>query len=96
MSTFFVPYTRNVPAAIEIKGHKLLIVASEPEDIAADLQLIGADEIREIDLPGDEAQTTEVLADLAAEVGGGVVLTPAGVSPSVMIHSLEQELPWIH
>jgi hypothetical protein len=96
MTVFFVPYSGDAPAAIEINGHKVLIVASDSEDIQTDLSLIGADDVREVYLGRDDEDISEVLADLAANVGGGVVMTPPGVSPSDMIDNLSRELPWIH
>lgn len=94
MEKLFVPYTGNVPAALDIKGHRVLIISSQIEDIAKDLELVGGEEVREIELPDNDG--TKVLADLAADINGGVVLTPPGVSPRDMIESLESELPWIH
>ena len=90
---FFVPYQADGPAAIDIKGHKLLILSYSEEDMVRELEILGGDEIREVTYIHDE---NELLADLAAEINGGVVLTPPGTSVATMIKSLESELPWIH
>jgi hypothetical protein len=94
MSRFFVPYTGEAPTAIEIKGHRLLIVASSANDLDHTDALLGSDKIRELYL--FENEEAEVLARLAKEVRGGIVLTPPGVPLHSMLSSLEQELPWLH
>ena len=96
MTTYFVPYSNNLPAAIDIKGHKLILVSTEHDDMQADLEFIGGDTVREINLKDDLQEQTEELAKLAESVNGGVVLTPPGVSVSSLIRSLENELPWLH
>lgn len=96
MTRYFVPYIDNEPAAIEVNGHKLLIVASESEDMVNDLDLLGGAEIREVQLSEDDTEGSKILADLAANINGGVVLAPPGVSPRSMIQDLSEELPWIH
>lgn len=96
MSIFFVPYFDNTPATIEVNGHKLLIVASDSEDLQQEMSSIGAEEIREVIVEKEDEEIPAALADLAADIGGGVVLTPPGVRPLEMIDSLVKELPWIH
>ena len=96
MTKYFVPYTQDTPAAIEIKGHRLLLVSTDEGELLDDLDRIGGDRVREINLRDDSAEQTAALADLAATVNGGVVLTPPGVSVERMIQSLETELPWVH
>ena len=96
MEKFFVPYSGDAPAAVEINGHRVLIVTTLVEDILGELDLVGGDEIREFDLEESGADSSEIMADLAADINGGVVLTPPGVTPSSLIENLEAELPWIH
>jgi len=93
MNKFFIPYHFDKPAAVDIKGHKLLIVSTRQEDIEQELEAIGGSELRELELLESD---TETLAGLAADINGGVVLTPPGISVVQMLHSLEEELPWIH
>ena len=96
MARFFVPFINDEPAAIEVNGHKLLIVTSESEDMIADLDLLGGGEIREMTLAEDDSEGSKLMADLAADINGGVVLAPPGVRPRNMIEDLAEELPWIH
>lgn len=96
MQKVYVPYKDDVPAAVYINGHRVLIVCSESKDIVADLPLPSDTEIREMEIAEDDATQSQVLADLAAGINGGVVVTPPGISAKDLIANLEQELPWIH
>ena len=93
MGKLFVPYRDEAPAAVEINGHRLLILATTSMDLVAHLKTLGGNEVREVSFIEDD---TKALAELADEVECGVVLTPAGTTVKAMIHSLEAELPWIH
>jgi len=93
MGTFFIPFHDEAPAAVDIRGHRLLVVTSDLEDLVEHQNLVGADEIREMRVPEND---DHALALLAATAGGGVVITPPGVSVSAMLESLETELPWVH
>ena len=97
MEKFFVPYSGDLPAAIDIKGHRLLIISPDQDEMVDSLLTLGGSEVREIELnESSPDEATTVLANLAACANGGVVLTPPGIRVSTMISSLEQELPWIH
>lgn len=93
MTIVFIPYEHNRPAAVEINGHRLLILATSREEFEGELSTLGADEVRQIELVGDE---TEALAELAASVQSGVVVTPPGIAVGDMMQSLKSELPWVH
>ncbi|HQH28242.1 MAG TPA: hypothetical protein PLP17_12655 [Oligoflexia bacterium] len=97
MEKFFIPYAGDLPAAIDIKGHRLLIISTDHDEIEYSLATLGGSEIREIELRASNPdEASSVLAGLAANINGGVVLAPPGIPVSAMICSLEQELPWIH
>jgi len=96
MTRYFVPYDHENPLAIDIKGHRLILLSSDRENLALDLKKIGGDDVREIHLRDEPLEQSQELTRLAASVGGGVVITPPGVSISSMIRNLENELPWIH
>ena len=97
METFFVPYSGDRPAAVEINGHRVLILSPDIDNMSEEIQMVGGDRIREIAVPEhDEGSTPFVLEDLAHDIKGGIVLSPPGVSLTAMIESLEDELPWIH
>ncbi len=96
MTKYFVPYSKDIPAAINIKGHTLLLVATAADEIVADLSKLGGDRVQEMILKDSPDEQTAALAALAESIKGGVVLTPPGISVSTMISSLENELPWLH
>ena len=96
MTTYFIPYVQDRPAAIDIKGHKLVLVTTRRDDIAEDLTSVGGEAIREMRLNDNVMDQTTELSKLAASVNGGIVLTPPGVSVASMIRNLERELPWLH
>lgn len=93
MRKYFIPYAGKNPAAIDIKGHKLLILSSEKNSLNEQLQFFGGNEIKELRFIDENSK---LLEDLAEQIDGGVVLTPPGVSVSILLRNLEKELPWIH
>ncbi len=93
MTKYFIPFTSNCPRAIEVKGHRLVIVTTNRRELKDFGDFLGTEEIREFCLPDNE---NEALATLAASVQVGVVVTPPGMSISTIISSLENELPWVH
>ena len=94
MSKYFVPFIENHPAAVEVNGHRLLLVSTSAEEINEGLTEIGGKEVRELDLKPSEEET--VLAGLAQSIRGGIVLTPPGIQVRTMLKSLEAQLPWVH
>ena len=89
----FVPYVDESPAAIEINGHRLLIVRADVESDVTDFEFVGATEIREYSLDDDD---TELLASLASQVDSGVVIAPPEMPLSAVIADLQSGLPWLH
>lgn len=95
MTTYFIPYSNNQPASIEVKGHRLLLVATNPEDIEENLDEIGGDRVEQLEIAGNHLEQSVALSSLAESIKGGVVLAPPGVSLSNMLDNLEKELPWM-
>jgi hypothetical protein len=93
MSKIFVPYCENSPAALNIKGHRLLILSSSSEQLNNYLEEMGGTHIKAIDLFEDE---NEVLAQLAASIDGGIVISPPEESIEDIVRNLEDQLPWVH
>ena len=93
MEKYFVPYSHGNPLAIEIKGHRLLLVGKDRGKMLEDLDTIGADMLKEFILP--EGNKTQ-LAELAASVNGGIVVAPDGMTLGALQIDLEIELPWVH
>lgn len=92
MSTYYIPYRDNEPSAVNVKGHRLLFIVTQVEDILDCLPLLGSPRIKSVDYTGDE---NEMMALLAEETGGGVILAPPGMSVKSMVEELESELPWL-
>lgn len=88
----FVPFSSGSPAFVTVNGHRLLIVATEAEDITDELALLNAEELREITI-SEELEHT--LSQLAETGQAGVVVVPPGASASDVIQSLHSELPWL-
>ena len=93
MGRVYIPYSGEAPAAVSIKGHRLLIVATTADDLIESNRVLGGDAIKELEVQSDGGQA---LAELAKEIQGGVVLSPPGMSLSAMMTSLEHQLPWVH
>lgn len=93
MSKFFVPYHGDTPATIDVKGHRILVVWTQDDDLEADLDRFGADQIKELE---SATEDNEMLAGLANEIRGGVVLAPPGIDATTMLESLSRDLPWVH
>ena len=96
MSTFFVPYADDMPLAFEVKGHRLILLSSDDESIRNELDYIGGDELRELVIDDERPEESAQVARLAASAHGGVVVLPAGITPKMMIASLQSELPWVN
>ena len=50
MSKFFIPYDGENPAAVDIKGHKLVIVSTSAEEMLKGLQSLGGDHLEELEV----------------------------------------------
>lgn len=89
----FIPYIDGLPLTLNVKGHRVMIASESRIQVEDDLEELGADQVRELEITNEDASA---LADLAHEIHGGVVVIPAGVSVSFMVKNLESELPWVH
>ena len=96
MVKYFIPYVKDTPVAINVKGHKLLLLKTEEEGIEQDLAYLGGDSVKSLELAEDSVQLSSALTNLAESIKAGIVLTPRGVSVATMIKSLEHDLPWVH
>ncbi len=101
MLRFFVPYVNEKLAAINIKGHNLLLVSTESQELAKDisdkdLSILGANRIEEVEVEESQNKQDVFLSSLAQSIHGGVVLTPPGIDLKLVVRGLESELPWMH
>lgn len=103
MSTFFVPYCDNKPVCLDVKGHRLVIITAEREPLLEELNDLGGDDVRELQVQDDLLKRKDMdwlaqtpFVELAQKVEGGVVFAPPGISPTAILETLERELPWLH
>lgn len=95
MNTFFVPYVGRRPAAVDINGHRLVIVSPSRRPIEDNLQFFGADRVRRVRVADAPKENELVLGQMAKRVGGGVVVAPADVAIEEVVRNLQFQLPWL-
>jgi hypothetical protein len=95
MDNFFVPYTGKKPASVIINGHRLVILSHDKAILEDDLELLGADRIKEISSGASDVDHEKLLGKIAKQVDGGVVLAPSGVDLRDVLDNLKSELPWV-
>lgn len=100
MPRYFIPFSGRDPAALDINGHRLLIVSSDQKDIEESLSLFGADTVKSIDgdsigggLGRDEGYAA--LEKLADSIKGDVVIAPEDEPLEAILIDLQEELPWL-
>lgn len=95
MADLFVPISKRKPKAVDINGHRLLILARSRAVLERDLKQIGADGVRRVEDGASFGGQKKILEKLAKESGGGIVIAEGRVRLERVIKSLESELPWI-
>jgi hypothetical protein len=95
MATLFVPFSGEEPAALDINGHRLLILSKSGEVFDESLNLFGADSVRELELGDTEEAQANLLQSISQVTHAGVVIAPSEISVEDLIRSLEGQLPWI-
>jgi len=96
MRNYFVPYAGNKPAVVSINGHNLIILAQDKTMLEGDLELVGADRVREIDVGDSPEEERLVLDRIAKSAQGGIVIAPSELNVEDVLRNLQAELPWIH
>lgn len=96
MSKLFAPYAGSQPASLNINGHRLWVLAHDPEILTANLKLFGGDRIKKVNVPGEGSEQEEALSRLAESSHTGVVIAPSEIGVSEFIRTLENQLPWVH
>jgi len=96
MNPLFVPYSKSRPAALSIKGHKVIIVSKDKGSLEEGLSLVGADRVRKLRSGHTEEAQDYAMERLARSINGGVVIAPGDLDVSDVIKNLENQLPWLH
>jgi hypothetical protein len=95
MAEIYIPYSGKKPAALEINGHKVIILSTNKEIFESDLEIIGADNVRPLKSADTPYGQEKALTALAKKTNAGVVLSPLGMELDELIKNLEHELPWV-
>jgi hypothetical protein len=90
----YVPYRGKRAKTIKVKGHRLLVLAREPEILEEGLELLGANWVRQFDAY-DEQEFAVKIERLAIKHRAGVVFADGDYSLDVIIDRLRTELPWV-
>ncbi len=96
MSRYFVPYTGDKPAAVNINGHRLLILSKERTCLEDELEVIGADTLKALQTGNTREEESRLLNKLARSTNAGVVIAPGDLELKDVIKNLEVQLPWLH
>jgi len=95
MAEIYIPYSGKRPASLEINGHKVIILSTNKEMFESDLNIIGADNIKQLKSSSSAKGQEKALTALAKKANAGVVLSPLGMDLDELIKNLEHELPWV-
>lgn len=95
MARFFVPYVGKKPAALSIKGHRLLILTRDKAWMEESLGAVGGDRVKSFSAGPSRRDREDLFEKLARQVNGGVVIAPGDTEVTDVIRSLETELPWL-
>lgn len=95
MPRYFIPFSGRDPAALDINGHRLLIVSSDQKDIEESLALFGADTVKSIDGDLGRDDGYVALEKLADAIKGDVVIAPEDEPLETILTDLHEELPWL-
>ena len=95
MRSYFVPYHGDKPAAVHVNGHKVLILSQDRASIEQDLEIVGADCVKQV-LGGESVEDErKVLTKIAQTSRSGIVIAPNELGIKEVIRNLEAELPWL-
>ena len=93
MNQFFVPYTGDKPAAVEINGHRLVILATERGELEEHLDLVGGETVHLVE--DSEFETEEqIIRDISLSANAAVVISPPEVELPRLLEGLKESLPW--
>ncbi|MCB0328753.1 MAG: hypothetical protein KDD70_03795 [Bdellovibrionales bacterium] len=95
MIRYFIPFNGTDPAAVNINGHKLLVISSDRLDVEECLAMFGADTVKSIEGDGGKEDCFDALEELADTIKGDVVIAPEDATVEEILSNLEEELPWL-
>jgi hypothetical protein len=95
MKKFYIPYSGRKPSAVEINGHRLIMLAQDKESVITHLDAVGADRLKVVKVEDSETAEVEFFSKLSFRNHAGVVILPPEVSCGDMLATLEASLPWV-
>ena len=95
MNKFYIPFQGKKPAAIEVNGHRLLLLSRERDLVEDALDEVGADSVKEVKVGEDEFSEKEFFSKLSSRNHAGVLVMSPELSFSDLQFSLHQNLPWV-
>lgn len=95
MTTFYVPYSGDKPAAISVNGHRLVLLSRDKGAFEDELELIGADSIKVLASGNSQTDEDIVFNKLAKSLRAGVVIAPGDLPLEDVIRNLKVQLPWL-
>jgi hypothetical protein len=96
MSIFYVPYYGDSPAALDINGHRLVILSKSKRVLKNSLGLLGADQLQKVSGGATQAEQLEIFTQIGKRAKSGIVVIPSDVPLADIIQNLEHQLPWLH
>ena len=95
VESIFIPYRQGTPVTISVKGHAVLVYSRDPLVFEDDLALIGADQVREINLK-TPSQIKRRITNVVKKTRASFIMSAhEGAQLNEVIHDLENELPWV-
>ena len=95
MASLYVPFQGKKPAALEINGHRVVLMSRDPVPLEDEMELFGADRIKRFDVGLNSGAESKLMVKIAASANGGVVVLPSELPIEQLIRNLEEDLPWI-
>ena len=96
MTRFYVPYQGEEPAAVFVKGHRVVILSHDAKAFSDSLDQVGADRVVQLKSGNSAAEQRALLDGLAKKVKGPVVVMPSNVGVGDVLKDLENQLPWLN
>lgn len=96
MSIYYIPYQGKRPAAVEINGHRLVILSKDKASLQDDLNLLGADTVKKVKSEMEVEDNIPLIDRISKNAKAGVVFAPDETKITEIIKNLAEQLPWLH
>lgn len=93
MEQLFLPFSGNLPATIEINGHRLLLLSHDRSQLEDHLDLLNAESVCAV--ADDESVDVEAAVLGAAQAShADVIITPEDIEMPEFLEALKNTIPW--